>query len=339
MSNHQHDTSDLDGLLEDLPSGEAERLREVWQLAADAKPEGEEGSVDTERALSRLLQTLDGVEDDSGSPPPEESVRDGKRVGARDRPPRSGALSERRLGPSAVPWAGAALVLIIAGALFAYWWQQPVARMAPQGEQLAFTLPDGSKVQLNSGSTLRYDRSFGDTRALSLKGEAFFEVAPGDRPFLVRTHNAEVRVLGTAFNVRARPNASSSGTQVTLVEGTVAVRPREGKDEGVQMRPGETRRIQGEGARLSAPLDMTVEEATAWRHGGLVVKDRSLRVLLPEVERRFGVELTVHPDSLKQQRISLALRKPSSAESVVQDVALALGLKYRETADGFTLHK
>jgi len=64
-----------------------------------------------------------------------------------------------------------------------------------------------------------------------------------------------------------------------------------------------------------------------------------LESLLPEVERRFAVELAVRPDSLRQQRISLALRQPSSAEAVVRDVALVLGLQYRETAGGFTLHE
>lgn len=339
----QQDEPDFDSSFEDLSPEEAERLREVWALTADAEPEGEGASVDTEQALSQLLKTFGGEEEGSSSSPPLRESEQGLEHGLPDRSPRpsrSGSRSRRRHSKwDALPWATAALVLMIAGAAITYWWQRPVVQTAPQGEQLSVTLPDESKVQLNSGSTLRYDRSFGDVRALSLEGEAFFEVAPNERPFLVRTHNAKVRALGTAFNVQARPDAPSSGTQITLVEGTVEVKSRREGAKTVQMRPGETRRVQDGEARPSSPLDVTVKEATAWRRGDLIVKDRPLESFLPEVERRFAVKLTVRPDSLRQQRISLALRKPRSAEAVVRDVALVLGLEYRETADGFTLHE
>ncbi|MCS3701855.1 ferric-dicitrate binding protein FerR (iron transport regulator) [Salinibacter ruber] len=337
--NHQRqqDGPDPDFFPEDLSSEEEERLREVWALAADAEPGGEGTSVDTEQALSQFQETLDTGEEAPSSSPPHKESEQSREHGSSGRASRS--RKKKRSRWRATRWAAAALVLIAAGAVLAYWWQQPVVRAASQGEQLSFTLPDGSKVQLNSGSALRYDRSFGDARVLFLKGEAFFEVDSDERPFLVRTHNAKVRALGTAFNVQARPDAPSAGTQVTLVEGTVEVGSREAGAKTVQMRPGETRRVQGREARLSEPLAVTVKEATAWRRGDLIVKNRPLESLLPEVERRFAVELAVRPDSLRQQRISLALRKPSSAEAVVRDVALVLGLQYRETAGGFTLHE
>jgi Fe2+-dicitrate sensor, membrane component len=332
----QQHNPDLDALLEDLAPEEADRLREVWDLTADAEPAGDAPSVDTEAALDRVLDAVEGTDADDPAP-----ARDRTREGAPDRDPRPGAGSRERSAWRVVSWpsAAAALVLVLVGVVLTYWWQQPITRTAPQGQRMAVTLPDGSEVELNSGSTIRYERSFGDVRALHLSGEAFFEVATDERPFLVRTFNAEVRALGTKFNVRAWPDAPSTRTQVTLVEGTVDVQTQADGAQAVRMQPGETRRVEGETASLTAPLDVSVEEATAWRQGNLIAKDRPLGELLPEVERRFGVELTVRPSSLRQKRISVALRNPKTAESVVRDLSLVLGLEYRETANGFTLYE
>lgn len=335
-SQRQQYKPDLDALLEDRAPEEADRLREVWDLTADAEAARDDAPVDTEAALDRVFST---IEDPNADAPA--ASRDRTREAAPDRAARPGTGTRERSAWRVASWpsAVAALALVLVGAALAYWWQRPITRTAPQGQQMVVTLPDGSEVELNGGSTLRYERSFGDVRGLRLRGEAFFDVATDERPFLVRTFNAEVRALGTAFNVRARPNAPSTWTQVTLVEGTVEVQTQSEGATAVRMQAGETRRVQGETARLTAPLDVSVEEATAWRRGDLIAKDRPLGELIPEVEYRFGIELTVRPPSLRQKRISVALRDPKTAESVVRDLALVLGLEYRETANGFTLHE
>ena len=95
----------------------------------------------------------------------------------------------------------------------------------PLGGEYQLVLPDGSKVWLNSGSTLRFPTAFiGSERIVELKGEAYFDIAKNPKmPFLVRTNNAmDIKVLGTQFNVMAYDDEKNINT--TLIEGSVEVR-------------------------------------------------------------------------------------------------------------------
>src|SRR4030042_1755133 len=94
---------------------------------------------------------------------------------------------------------------------------------APIGSKSQITLPDGTKVWLNAGSILRYDSPFNQKdRNVRLEGEAFFDVTRKDgKLFIVETQGITVRVLGTAFNVKAYPNEGSIET--TLVHGSLII--------------------------------------------------------------------------------------------------------------------
>ena len=112
----------------------------------------------------------------------------------------------------------------------------------PYGKRFNLVLSDGSKVYLNAGSSLRYPVKFSGegTRKVSLKGEAFFEVAKDpEHPFIVEAQELNVRALGTSFNVSAYPEDVLTG--VVLVEGAVGMYPK-GKDfdagTDVILRPG-----------------------------------------------------------------------------------------------------
>ncbi|MGE4586640.1 MAG: FecR family protein, partial [Mangrovibacterium sp.] len=104
-------------------------------------------------------------------------------------------------------------------------------------------LPDGSRVWLNSGSSLSYPSEFqGKTREVSLSGEAYFEVERNSRvPLVVTAGGMFVHVYGTTFNVCAFPVESSG--KVTLVEGAVSLTSGAGKFDGKNeyfMSPGQT---------------------------------------------------------------------------------------------------
>ena len=91
-------------------------------------------------------------------------------------------------------------------------------------EQKSLELSDGTLVELNENTVLRYPKNFSgmEERTVELQGEAFFKVKPDSRlPFIVRTEDLETRVLGTSFNVNARPEAGK--VAVALVEGKVEV--------------------------------------------------------------------------------------------------------------------
>ena len=91
----------------------------------------------------------------------------------------------------------------------------------PYGGEYNLVLPDGTRIYLNAGTTLRYPDHFaGGSREIFLSGEAYLEVSRDtSRPFIVRTDDMDVRVLGTVFNVNAYPDGNYVRT--TLVEGKV----------------------------------------------------------------------------------------------------------------------
>ena len=77
----------------------------------------------------------------------------------------------------------------------------------PQGGEYKLILADGTQVWLNSGSSLKYPVAFvKDSRQVDLNGEAYFEVTKDSRPFIVRTFDMDIKVLGTSFNISAYGN-------------------------------------------------------------------------------------------------------------------------------------
>ena len=99
-------------------------------------------------------------------------------------------------------------------------WQE---KYAARGSKSRLTLSDGSHITLNADSRLKYPVSFeGNTREVYLSGEAFFDVQKDpDHPFIIHTARMNIRVLGTAFNVRSYPDDPSMET--TLLRGSIEV--------------------------------------------------------------------------------------------------------------------
>ena len=113
--------------------------------------------------------------------------------------------------------AAAVIAVVVAGSSFAYLYT--TTETAARGTHLAVVLPDGSNVNLNAESQLKYKPYWWfASRNVTLTGEAYFEVKSGSR-FSVKSGNNEVRVLGTSFNVRAY--ADENEILTTLVQGSV----------------------------------------------------------------------------------------------------------------------
>lgn len=325
-TNQRH--PDLDALLNTVPADEANRLQEVWDLLGNEEPTG----LPNAQTLSTDRQRFNAIMDAASGAALPPIAHPGR---YRDRRPR--AVQRHRL-----VWRSTAALatLLVAGLLGMLWWQSPITKTARPGERLAVMLPDGSQAELNSGSSLHYNRHFGAVRAVRLEGEAFFDVVPGERPFVVQTFNAEVRVLGTRFGVRAWFGGLEEATTVALETGRVTLTPAGQPERTVTLAPGEIRRVQGQKDAVDVPLvsTLSVDDATAWRQGDLISKDQPLGVVLGDVERRFGVHLQVQAPSLRQRRVNLALRQPTDAEAVVRDLATALGIRYRAISNGYELY-
>lgn len=171
--------------------------------------------------------------------------------------------------------------------------------ITPRGGQYEIALADGSKVWLNSVSSLRYPTAFtGAERVVELTGEAYFEIAKDPKmPFKVQVTSsvsqgspAEILVLGTHFNVMAYPEEETVAT--TLLEGSVEI--MQGKITGV-LKPGEQGQLTTIGT-LEIIEDYDVSQAIAWKDGRFVFNDTALEDIMRQVSRWYDVEVTFQDD-------------------------------------------
>ena len=109
----------------------------------------------------------------------------------------------------------------------------------PGSRRTQIQLPDGSSVRLNSSSTLTYDKNFGkNIREVSLTGEAFFDVTKdSSHPFIIHTNVIDIKVLGTAFNVKSYPG--DPNTETSLIRGKVEVTLKNRASEKIYLEPNE----------------------------------------------------------------------------------------------------
>jgi transmembrane sensor len=164
----------------------------------------------------------------------------------------------------------------------------------PKGGQYQIVLPDGTKVWLNSASSLRFPATFTNvkTREVELSGEAYFEVAHNKKlPFIVKTARQELSVLGTHFNLSSY--ADEEVTKTTLLQGAVLihrlgdiVNPVEGKDFAV-LKPGQQATLRK--TIQTGPAD--IEMATAWKEGNFLFNALDLKSILRQLSRWYDVEV------------------------------------------------
>jgi transmembrane sensor len=158
------------------------------------------------------------------------------------------------------------------------------------------TLADGTRVELNANTSLRFENTGTERRVRLAGGEALFVVAKdATRPFVVETPAGSVRVTGTTFNVRT--DASRDAFEVTVVAGSVQVRP--GEINGVQppapiaLKAGEQFSSRIGGLR---PLSQNqIEDALAWRQGKIVFYDVPLREAAARFAQYHGCAINVAP--------------------------------------------
>ena len=158
----------------------------------------------------------------------------------------------------------------------------------PLGGEYQLVLPDGSKVWLNSGSTLRFPTAFiGSERIVELKGEAYFDIAKNPKmPFLVRTNNAmDIKVLGTQFNVMAYDDEKNINT--TLIEGSVEVLKESGK---TTLKPGQEAILNKRSGNIKV-AQADLEQAIAWKNGYFIFYNENIESIMRKVSRWYNVDI------------------------------------------------
>jgi transmembrane sensor len=162
------------------------------------------------------------------------------------------------------------------------------------------TLPDGSVVTLNGNSSLTYPRTFsGNTREVSIKGEAFFEIQPdAARPFLITAGSAQIKVLGTSFNVCAYPEAETVEVVVETGKVQVTCSPL-AQTSGCELilAPGE----KGSLSNMDLTLVKSVNSdrnLSAWRTRQLVFEETPLFEVIVTLEKVYFVNIQLADPAL-----------------------------------------
>lgn len=201
---------------------------------------------------------------------------------------------------------------------------------APLGSRVAFILPDSTRGMLNSGSSLSYSIPFETNRRVELEGEAWFEVAKLENSqFEVSSGLAEIRVLGTKFNISSYPGENYM--ELVLDEGRVEV-INTAIDERIIMEPSE-RLVLQEGK--SSIRFVETEKYTAWTEGELIFRGDLMPEVSRRIERWYNVEITVVDEEINGYSFRGTF-KDDSLEEVLRFLCLTSPINYEINYKGFT---
>lgn len=194
-------------------------------------------------------------------------------------------------------------------------------------------LPDGTAVYLNSNSELSYNKAFvnNGVRQVSLKGEAFFDVARDEsHPFIINANHSFIKVLGTSFNV----NAKSNNVEVVVKTGKVEVYNKNKSIEHVILLPGD-----------KAVLDNTSEISKStnkkdnylgWLDRKLVFKAMPLDEVITDLEDTYHTDININDTSIASLKITSTFDN-DSLEDILQSIALTFDLNIVKEGKKYTL--
>lgn len=199
----------------------------------------------------------------------------------------------------------------------------------PYGAEFNLVLPDGTKIHLNAGTTLRYpDRFTGEKREVFLSGEAYFEVASDSlHPFTVHTADVTIRVLGTSFNV----NAYSEDTWIktTLVEGRVETSCG---DKSFIMTPG-TQVAYNKVTRDADCFPVNTQHFISWKDGYHDFEGITLEELVQIFSRWYNVRIEFASPELKNVKFSGRLKRYDDFKALFDMLEYTRDVKFVTTND------
>lgn len=225
---------------------------------------------------------------------------------------------------------------------------------ARKGSRTRSLLPDGTTVWLNAGSKLYYDGNFsGPTREVRLEGEAFFDVVKKpDRPFIVHTSGIDIKVLGTAFNVKSYPEDKT--VETTLYRGSVQVfRENNSRDVPIELKPNEKlivpKQAANEATKLPVESNSTTAKAppvaftkafidstkkenerleTAWMYSRLEFNEDSFEELARQMERWYNVTIVFNDEKTKRLKVTAKFEK-ETIEQALQALKEGFPIQYK----------
>lgn len=205
------------------------------------------------------------------------------------------------------------------------------------GSRTSITLPDSTRVWLNAGSHIEYGKLFdGESREVSLTGEAFFDVAPdASHPFIIHTPKLDVRVLGTSFNLKSYPTDKT--TEATLIRGSIEISIRNRPKDKIILKPNEKLVVNNDDSLLVRktakrkevrPESLVIISKptyehhsgaiieTSWVDNKLIFQDEEFGDLARQMERWYGVSIRFEEAGLQDLRFTGSFDKETIRQAL-----------------------
>lgn len=215
-----------------------------------------------------------------------------------------------------------------------------------RGSKSKVQLPDGTQVWLNADSRITYNENFqGSLREVQLSGEAYFDVVRDEeRPFVIHTNVIDIKVLGTAFNVRSY--ADEKNTETSLVRGSVEVTLRNHPEKKFTLKPNDKLIINNEQAGPITTVKKDIERTTSkqivltwgkinypskadtvateamWTRNKLAFDKESLEEIALKIERWYDVKVVIADEEMRKTEFSIII-EDESLQQVMEALRVA----------------
>ncbi len=204
------------------------------------------------------------------------------------------------------------------------------------GSKSKLQMPDGTVIWLNAGSEIKYNNQYGKiTRTVNLVGEAYFDVAYDARhPFIIHTKNLNLKVLGTAFNVRAFNNEKIS--EATLIRGSLEVSFPNRQTQKIILSPNEKLSLNNEKPTITSsnsidlkekkpiiaisttnilPNETTIQEI-AWIENKLIFRSKAFKDIALDLERWYNVKIYIENKNISDKKFTGVFKNESFEEAL-----------------------
>jgi ferric-dicitrate binding protein FerR (iron transport regulator) len=289
---------------------EFERLSQLWDASSELK---EAALFEADRSWTKMKKRMD----------------QGKQ------------RSIHKFNLSIIKYGVAASILVIFGLAAFYFIQNNRSRqlvhITAGDEKLIkpVKLPDGTTVYLNRNTNLTYSRNFnGDTRTVSLTGEAFFDVTKDpSRPFIIRTASAEIKVVGTSFNVMAY--SGSDSVQVQVQSGVVELYSKTERDTKLRLTVGNEGTLVKSNQKLQSQ-PVFDSNTLAWKTNKLNFRNADMSYVTSVLEHAFGKEIQFNAKAFRNCRLTVNFSN-QSFDTVMKVIKETFGVNIVNNGDVYIL--
>lgn len=209
------------------------------------------------------------------------------------------------------------------------------------GGDTTIVLSDNTEVQLHALTKIRYPEEFSEKiREIELWGEAYFNVAKDkNRPFIVKTSEVDVEVLGTSFNITAYENDPEIIT--TLLTGKVKISSN-AKNKVIlkkyHLQPNQ-QAVYSKGSKKFNFTKVDTKKYIAWREGELIFENETLGNIMKKLERWYGISIRIEDTKLKKTHFTGTLTKEKSIEHVLKLINITTPISYSFKHDSLLISK